>query len=138
MHTCTRADLQQKLSGEHIVLSEGKEMCGHSSWPIPSLKRLREKLMSLLQPHSSPDKTADYTTCSGRRIVHVFACTLYLCVRMCVSLDPKPSSVNRMFTSQEGTFSEKHAFTHQSTLTRCNLSLSHLLARLHTPIKQHP
>lgn len=74
-----RADSQQKLSGELIVLSEG-EKCGHSSWPIPSLKRLGEKLMSLLQPHSSPDKTADYTTCSGRRIVHVFACTLCLCV----------------------------------------------------------
>lgn len=35
--------------------------------------------MSLLQPHSSPDKAADYTTCSGKRIACVFAC-LFVCV----------------------------------------------------------
>lgn len=40
--------------------------------------------MSLLQPHSSPDKAADYTTCSGKRIA--CACSyahLYVCVYTC-------------------------------------------------------
>lgn len=35
--------------------------------------------MSLLQPHSSLDKSADYATCSGKRIACVFAC-IFVCV----------------------------------------------------------
>lgn len=66
-----------------------------------SYKRLRERLMSLFQPHSSPDQTADYTTCSGKRILHVLLCA-HLC--MCVSPDPKPSFVNHIFTSQTDIF----------------------------------
>lgn len=89
--------------------------------------------MSLLQPHGSLDKAADYTTCLSKRIARVFA----MHIRMCVSPDPKRSSANRMFTSQERTLSDKHTFTHQSPLRR-NLSRSHRLPRLHTPTKSHP
>ncbi len=92
--------------------------------------------MSLLQPHSSPDKTADYTTCSGKRIVCGVCVCMHIC--MCVSPDPKRSSANRTFTSQECTFSDKHIFTHQSPPSRRNLSRSHSLARLHTLTKSHP
>lgn len=56
----------------------------------------------------------------------VFACTFVF-----VSPDPKRSSANRMFTSQECTFSDKHTFTHQSLLSRRNLVLSHSLAYIH-------
>lgn len=67
--------------------------------------------MSLLQPHSSPDKAADYTTCSGKRIVRV---CLHVHVCVCVSSDPKRSSANRTLTCQECTFSDKHTITHRS------------------------
>lgn len=124
--------LLQKLSGVWTVLRGDRGSVAHLSWPIH--RRLREKLMSLLQPHSSPDKAADYTTCSGKRIVCVSAriCTcVYVCVRLCVSPDPEQSSANRTFTSQERTFFDKHTFAHQLPLSRRNLSLSHSLAYMH-------
>lgn len=49
MHTCTRADLQQKLSGEHIVLSEG------DVWPLVLANSLFKKAQGEVnEPATAP------------------------------------------------------------------------------------
>lgn len=63
-HTCTTAC----CTGVESVLGGDRERrVAAISRPIPPpKKRPRKKLMSLLKPHSSPDKAADYATCSEK------------------------------------------------------------------------